>query len=158
MEATLLRARTYSDTLRVRATQIYTIGTKGLSTKAIALGLEVLRNLGVHLPPNPSKIGAFLALQRIRRHLRTTSDAYILRLPRMEDPEKIFAVQILNIILTYALLVNETMLLCIAERLIALTLDYGITEGSSIGFALYGSLLCWYVPPQCQYLSSRIWP
>ena len=71
------------------------------------------------------------------------TDECILRLPTMSNPEKLAAIHVFSIILTYAFLLKQDLLPFIAERVILLTLDNGISSMSGIGFALYGALLTW---------------
>jgi predicted ATPase len=141
----IANARCYMDTLRVQTTRIYKIGSRGQAAEALACGLDVLQTLGVFLPLNPSKVDAFLALRRIKKRLKRTPNESILRLPRMEDPEKLCAIQLIGMLGTYAFVPKPNLLVLLTEQAIVLTLDYGLSAASSVGFVFYGVLLTWCV-------------
>ena len=141
-EDTLANIRRNEDASRIQATKIYTIATKGDLDTALTYGLKALESVGIKLVKNPTKVGMFFALRRIRNRLKVMSDEAILRLPTMEDPEKLAAMHILNLVNWYALLMLPSLTAYATEKIISLTLEHGISAVSAFGFSLYASILC----------------
>jgi len=139
----LSQARDYKHTLRMQSTVIYTLGTRGDPEGALVYGIEVLRAIGIRIPPKPTKIGMFLALRRTKRRLRRSTDEAILRLPDIDDPTIILTTQIINNMLPYSILARFDIIPLLTEKLISITLESGLSAAGAAGFILYSSLLCW---------------
>ena len=135
-------ATSYADTLHARSAQIYMIGTSGNPTEAVRYGSEVLAHLGVHLPLNPSGLHTKRIVYKTRMLLRGKSDEQILRLPPMKDHEKLSALKILTILMSFCFSVNAYTGPFLAHEIVRLTLAHGICSISSIGFVLFGAILC----------------
>ena len=143
----LVKVRSKTDALRVQSTEICGMGTRRHVREALEYGVELLRTVGIRLPRKPSKIGAYIAFQRIRKRLRHISDDAILRLPTMDDPEKLAVVHLLSILFRYAMVQAKELCPFLVEHAVRLTMDDGISVVSSLAFAMHGSILCRYV--QC---------
>uniref|UniRef100_A0A7S3DRA2 Orc1-like AAA ATPase domain-containing protein n=1 Tax=Entomoneis paludosa TaxID=265537 RepID=A0A7S3DRA2_9STRA len=130
------------DLHRIQLIKLYMLGSKSRTLEAIEFGCSLLVGLGITLPESPTLAGCFFALRRISRRLRKKSDEMILRLPFMENPEKLAAMQVLSHLIMVASLAKRELAPFIAEAMVTLTLDYGLSALSSLGFVLYGQILC----------------
>ena len=84
----LLNARTFEETLRARAIQVYTLSSRNRQPEAIRFGLETLKKLGEDLPPFPSGTQVAFSMWRVKRLLRGMTDTSLLRLPGDEGLEE----------------------------------------------------------------------
>jgi predicted ATPase len=142
VDAILLNARSFQDTLHARATHIYALGSRGRAQEAIENGLTTLKHLGERLPSNPSVAQLLISMWRTKRLLRDRSNAAILRLPAMTDAEKVAAMQILNLIYVSALYSRPLLAGVVAARMVRLTVTHGVCAVSSVGFCFYAMQLC----------------
>jgi len=135
--AILENARTLGDTVRGRTIEIYAPGSSGKLQEATKMTLDFLRLLGEPFPLRPNAFHAWFALRRIRRTLKTKTNGFILRLPVMEDEEKIAAMQVLNLSFMYAFSTGGKVIgVMMADRILDLTLRFGLTPVSCVGFAV----------------------
>ena len=137
----LRNTRCFDDSLGVRATKVYSLGSTGKTKEAIELGLETLRELGVNIPISPSSFD----MQRsnwMSRRVRRASDADILCLPFMNDKHKIAAMQFMNLLMFNAWKFNPKLMSLIIQKMVLLTMDGGLTSASAPAFGWYGALLC----------------
>jgi len=135
-------ARCNADSIRARTVAVYKMGTVGSINEAVHRGCKLLSELGVILPLRPSVISAQKALVKTRALLRGKSDGFIDRLPPMQDPDKLAALKLLCIIFSFCFSLNPRLAPLIAYETIRLTLDFGVCSISSVGFVLYGAMIC----------------
>jgi predicted ATPase len=140
---TIAEAKNFTDSLRVQITKIYAIGTNEDPSKSLEYGNILLERLGEAVGTAPKQQQADAAIRRILRRLQGCTDGHILRLSSMEDSDKLAAMQILNCYVPYVFAVDHHLAPIVVERMIALTLDYGISALSGVGFAYLGTVLCW---------------
>jgi len=142
VEEVLAHARTFDDTLRARAAKVHAIGGSGEFHEALHEGLSILEQLGVSISTQVSKVRFVLDWMSLSRRLRKNSIESLMRLPEMADQEKLGAMQVLNLIQLYALLICPPIVPIIGMHMMQLTLDYGLSAVSSIGFGIYAFSLC----------------
>lgn len=135
-------ARTCSDKLRAFSTQVFVLGVRGKMEKAIATGVQVLKNLGVTLPTQCHKLNLAWSMARIDRKLKGKSDESIKRLPHMTDARQLAAMQILNFMFLNTFLTRRDMFPFVVLKMMKLTLTGGLSAMSTVAFAGYGTLLC----------------
>lgn len=99
----LWNARTFEETLRARAIQVYTLSSRNRQPDAIQIGLETLEKLGEDLPSFPSGAQVAFSMWKVKRLLRGMTDTSLLRLPVMKVSRKVAAMQMLNLIWLAAL-------------------------------------------------------
>ncbi len=142
LDEVMENALSFDDTLQARSTKVYALGTCARMNEAIDLGLETLKRLGEELSPHPTLFESSFALWRVRRLLGKRSDQSILRLPQMEDTNKMAAMQFLNLLLCPALYMNPKLLGLLSIRMVKITLEHGLCPVSAVGFAWYGMARC----------------
>ncbi|CAB9510318.1 expressed unknown protein [Seminavis robusta] len=142
IDEVLENARTFEDSLPARSTKIYSLGSRNKQKEAIELALEALKEVGQTFPSNkePSFVRLWHESRRMKRKLKPLSDEEILALPRMKDPRAIAAMQIMNHVLLYAILETPKLGALIIFRMVDLSIKFGLSAMSSIGFVAYGLL------------------
>jgi predicted ATPase len=145
LEETFKHARSFEDTLRGQATKVYALGSSGRMKEAVTTGLDVLRELGETFPSKPSSLRIRFEIMRVKRRLKDKTNESLLRLPLIDDSEKLAAMQILNMTFFNAFSTYEKVAPLLVLRMITLTLDYGLSSISCMGFVVFAALLCGYV-------------
>lgn len=141
VDEVLLHAQTNGDKLRAQAVMIHAFGSDGRFSDALTLALGVLKTLGESIPMKPSKPMILLEFLVLRRRLSRMTNAAILRLPTMVDIHKLAAMQMMNLLFFSALMKKNEIVPYIGFRMVRLTLDYGLSAVSCIGFILFASTL-----------------
>jgi predicted ATPase len=134
--------RWFTDTLRAHSIHVYSLGSRGHMLKAIERGLEVLEALDEKLPTKNSPQIIAIAMKRTKWMIKGKSNETLLRMPMMDNPKKIAAMKMMNIIFLYAYIAVPTLAPLIALRMVKLTMDYGLCDVSSVGFVTFAMLLC----------------
>lgn len=139
--ATVLEnARNFRDSLRARASRIYSLSTRYKMTEAVDESLQVLHHLGETFPSEPTRFHIGRELSRVWRLLKNKTNEMILRMPLMTDPDKLATVQILNLLFPGAYRTRPKLWGLIVLRLVRLTLLYGLSPVSAVGFAFYAAI------------------
>jgi predicted ATPase len=111
-------------------------------TEALEEGIDVLRHLGEKFPVKPRTYHVMIEFMRTERVLEGNSNEKILRMPLMEDGDKIAAMQMLNLTISSAYRVNPLMVVFIVTRMVQLTVRFGLSAVSAVGFAAYSTVIC----------------
>ena len=142
----LQNASSFRDMVRAYATQVYALGARFMLQEAIDLGLWVLERFGEdfgnHTPKRKSSLRRFSSPMKMKRILGWKSKSQLLYMPNMNDPDKLAAMGILNLLTTYSLIGRPCLFPYISARLVKLSLDHGLCAISAPGFAFYGLWLC----------------
>lgn len=123
-------------------TLVHDLGSDHRLNEAIAVGLDMLRLLGLDLTLQPSKFAIAREVLHTKWLLQGRSIESLLRLPPMSDPAALAATQVLVLVVVYAFVVEKDLAPLLACRIVRLTLKHGVTDGSPVGFAVYGALQC----------------
>ena len=141
VEEIVQHARSIKDKTAAYTTRIYSLGCRSRLSDALDLGFAVLKELGEPFPKSvgiPRVVYSLLSTMRLMKRL---SDEEILTVQVMEDPMKLGAMRILNILLAYAFQARPSHAPLIVTRLVQLTLKYGQSAMSAPGFAFYGFVI-----------------
>jgi predicted ATPase len=106
VSAVLENARSYRDTLRVRATRVLSLNSRYRFTEATDEGLDVLYHLGEKFPSRPRVHHFLIEFMRTQRLLRGKTNEMILRMPLMQNVDKIAAAQMLSLVISTAYYTN----------------------------------------------------
>ena len=139
--AVMEHARNYRETLRVRSTRVNSLSSTNRLTEALEEGLDTLRHLGVKLPFKARMHHVSIEFLRTKRLLRGKTNEAVLRMPLMEDADKIAAMQMLNLLFPVAYHIDRVLFTLINLRLVRLTMHYGLSAISTVGFAAYSVML-----------------
>jgi histidine kinase len=137
----LENGRDYKDKIRAYSTKIYVLGVRGKVEEAVDIGICCLKALGVNITPQCHKVHLTWSWSRVARILRGKSDQMLKRMPPMRDPEKLAAMQILNMLFLNTHIARKELFPFVVLKMMKLTLIDGISAFSSVAFAGYGSLL-----------------
>jgi predicted ATPase len=142
IETIFEHAQCLEDKLRAYKSLIRSTKLQENVHEATMIGIDVLKQLGEPIPLKATKFTIAVELGKVKMALRGKTNQDLLNLPPMRDKSKIVSSEILNLIFfsCYQSRGPHTALLCF--RSVLLTLKYGLHEGSSVAFALYGAMLC----------------
>lgn len=139
--AVMENARCFRDTLRVRAARVNSLSSTNRLSEALQEGLDILRHLGVKLPSKPRMYHVTIEFLRTKRLLRGKTSEAILRMPLMDNADKIAAMQMLNLLFPVAYHIDRIQFMLINLRLVRLTMHYGLSAISTVGFAALSAML-----------------
>jgi predicted ATPase len=119
------------------------LSAQGKNVEATDVCHLALLSLGERMPRNPSIIHVLAEIVMLRRALSVLSENQILALPRMSNPKKIAAMQLLDRIaiqvsMNYS---EKNMFVLASHRMAYLSCKYGLNSKSPLGFAFYASIL-----------------
>ena len=133
--------RSFDDKLQANLTKVYALGSMNRTPEAIALGLDLLKQLGESFPSNPRKVHVLYSIVKTRHLLNGKSDESLLRLPTMTNIRAVSSMQIMNIVFTVAFFHKPMLAPLLAMRMVQLSLEHGLCAVSSVAFCVYGMLL-----------------
>lgn len=142
IEEVIKHAKSPTDRLVAYSAKINMIGQTGSVHEATRVGLDVLRELGEHLPLEPGTFAIIAEFIKTKGALRGKTNDNILALPSMNDQNKIGAVHILTLLLPYAFQAGYSCCALIGPRLVRLCLAHGIVKSCAIGFVTFAWMLC----------------
>lgn len=137
----LQRAKNTLDRVGVYEIQIQSYRSQFQPQPGIDTGREILAQLGVVLPPQPSPEDIEAERQALEVLLKDRQIEDLANLPEMTDPDKLAAVRILLAIGGLAFMVNPPLFIMVAHQLVNLSIKYGNSGMASGGYALYALYL-----------------
>jgi signal transduction histidine kinase/GAF domain-containing protein len=112
--------------------------------KAIEIGIDVLKSLGVSLKRHPTEEEVKSALEDISNLLQTNGDEMLQNLPLMTDPKIIAAANILSAMFWTTYRSGSLIFQMCGITSVQLSLKYGIVPESAFGFIWSGITFCLY--------------
>ena len=109
--------------------------------KAIDRGLEILRQLGIKLSSQPSKLSLMSELAKTKIGIWGKSNAELLAVPETVDPAHTAPLRILESLMTPAFFVSEELMVVLATTGIHLTLRHGNTAWTASFYGTYAIVL-----------------
>jgi tetratricopeptide (TPR) repeat protein len=141
LEKVFENATTFEDKLQAYSTLVFALGARHRLSKAVTTALEVLDQLDVSLPTNPSRILVFMEYMKTRHLLRGKSDRFFLNLPLAKNSNIIAAMTLLNFTLLYSYSIKPELGALAVFRLIHLVIQHGLCGSALSAFSGYGLLL-----------------
>jgi predicted ATPase/class 3 adenylate cyclase len=135
--AVIAHGRTLLDKVPAYELQIIAHIARHEMSEALAIGRQILAELGVSLPADPSKATAVAAVLRTSWRMRAETEETLLQRPRMVDPRRLAAMRLLSLLGTPAYLTSPHLLPVIVAEALALALEFGTSEWAA------DSLLSW---------------
>lgn len=120
--------------------QIFT--KKAEPVKSIAAGLEALQLFDVHIPATPTEALVVAQLEAILSEFHNRRIEDLIDLPMMSDPEQGAIITLLTAIYPSAFYVNPELTDLIVCKMVQISIKYGTTPPSAIGYASLGTALC----------------
>lgn len=138
----LKNSRSIMDQARTFEIKIHAYMSNNQPIEAVEAAKKILRILGVNFPENPNKFNFLIEMMKLKFLLRGKKEHDFLNLPLMTDPYKIIANRIIASTQHAAYLTNPLLALIFGLTIIKLSLRYGFTKETPVGFASYGVPLC----------------
>ncbi len=142
LNAVFKNIHVFQDRMQAYATRIFSLGVRDMQQQAIAEGQDVLKQLGERIPEHLYTTRLLREMARVRKLVRGKSDAMLMRLDSLNDPTKLAALQILDLMFLSSLIARPTFVPFIILKMMKLTLQHGLSPWSANSFALYGILCC----------------
>ena len=134
--------------LRERASviflQIFLYRALEQSGRAVAVGLEFLREFGIEWSPHPTLAEVALEYDRIGESLGPRSIESLVELPVMEDPVQRTIVDLLAALEEPAFFTDENLRCLMVGRMVNISLVHGNADGSCIAYVHLG----WFLAPR----------
>ncbi len=139
---TIQQAKTVLDQVKLYQIQILACVGKNQMSEALDIGIQVLRNLGVILPGKATRAHFFASVVQTKLMLLGKQVEDLATLPRMTDPYKLAAAQILSILFPAASQAGSLYFPLTVLEMVRLSIKYGNSDVSSVGYIVYGAILC----------------
>jgi PAS domain S-box-containing protein len=110
------------------------------SGRAVGVGLDYLRHLGIHWSPRPTEEEARREYERIRSQLGNRTIEELVDLPVMSDAESLTTLDVLTKFTAPALLTDMNLCVLVICRAIGLSLERGHSDGSCFAYEWLGSI------------------
>ncbi|MEH2369350.1 trifunctional serine/threonine-protein kinase/ATP-binding protein/sensor histidine kinase [Nostoc sp.] len=138
----LQNAQTIFDKVKIYEIKIVALTAQSQILEAIAVGADVLSQLGVDLPSAPESAEIGKALEYLKEQLQGREIAELIDLPVMSDRTAQAAMQLLGILFAPVLLGNPGLMPLLSATMVRLSLQFGNTPASTVGYAIHGMVLC----------------
>ncbi len=138
----LQNAQTILDKIKIYEISIAAQTAQSKVLEAIAVGRNALGQLGVELPTEPDEALIGKALQNIASQLQGRRIEELVDLPVMSDPQAQAAMQLLGMLFASILGGMTGLLPLLSSTMVSLSLQFGNTPASTVGYAIHGMVLC----------------
>ncbi|MBN3898660.1 MAG: AAA family ATPase [Nostoc sp. NOS(2021)] len=142
IEEVLQKTQVLLDKVKVYDIKIQAFSIQNQLQAAIATGLEVLQALGIHFPSTLSHLELGKVIQQTADHLAGREVEHLLNLPQMQSDQQLAAMQILSSIMSPAFRGGHEILPFLVLEMVNLSLVHGNTALSTVGYVMYGLILC----------------
>lgn len=141
-ELVLQHTTSFLDRIKVYETRMMALRAQGRFLEVVETGLQVLKQLGIEFPsqPTPADIGE--AYARSRQLWQGRDPLNLLDLPAMEDPQLLAAMQILTKIGPSAYIAAPALFPLMCLKQVELSIQHGNSPISIFSYAEYGLILC----------------
>ncbi|MDB6043840.1 MAG: hypothetical protein JWM63_2391 [Gammaproteobacteria bacterium] len=135
------RASGLADLASVTCLRVELFTTLDRSDRAVEVGLEYLRRIGVQWSPHPSNDDVTQEYERIWRQLGSRSIEELIDLPKITDPDWCATLDVLTIVISPAMFTDENLRNLIVGRITNLSLEHGNSDGSCFAYVWLGMIL-----------------
>ncbi len=108
---------------------------------AVDVGLQALRLLDVDLPANPGEAEVGIELTRAMEALARVGPSALATLPNATDPTVVAAMRIESRLASAAYFARPMLLPLLASRLVATSVDFGLSPATPYALSVYGIVL-----------------
>ncbi|AVH62116.1 trifunctional serine/threonine-protein kinase/ATP-binding protein/sensor histidine kinase [Nostoc sp. 'Peltigera membranacea cyanobiont' N6] len=137
----LPQAQTILDKVKIYEVKIAERTSQNQMLEAIAIGIEALAQLGVDMPTAADETKISSALQQIHEQLSGREIAELVELPAMSDRTAQAAMQLLRLLFSPLYTIKRELLPMFSAKMVLLSLEFGNTPASTIGYVVYGMVL-----------------
>ena len=135
-------SRNLLDTVKVYEVQIQAAQAQHQFLEAVQIALKIVERLGTSFPEQPSQLDIAQAFEATKSILAGRQPLDLMTLPQMANPNKLAVIRILAAVSSAAFVVTPALLPFITLEQVNLSVQYGNTSFSAIGYAYYGLILC----------------
>src|ERR1700738_1484974 len=114
--------------------------TVGRNARAIAVGLDCLRHLGIHWSPHPTEEEARREYDRIWSQLGSRPIEELVDLPIMTDPASLATLDVLTKVFAAAMYTEANLACLVICRAVNLSLERGNCDGSTFAYVMLGAV------------------
>jgi PAS domain S-box-containing protein len=133
-----VRATTTLERASITCLQADLYTTLDQSSRAVAIGLDYLRHLGVEWSPHPTDDDVRVAYDRIWSQFGSRAIEDLVRLPLMTDPVSLATMDVLTKVGPVAFFTEPNLYALLACRAVSLSLESGNGDGSSAPYIWLG--------------------
>jgi PAS domain S-box-containing protein len=112
----------------------------GQNARAIAVGLDCLRNLGIHWSPHPTEEEARREYDRIWSQLGSRPIEKLVDLPMMTDPASLATLDVLTKIFAAAKYTEANLACLVICSAVNLSIERGNCDGSTFAYVMVGAV------------------
>ncbi|MDY6782991.1 MAG: AAA family ATPase [Cyanobacteriota bacterium] len=141
-EVVQTHVKAVTDRVKINEVKIQAALSQGNPKKAIQIGLEVLKRLGIALNENPSQAEIQSVLAQTEKLLAGRDIEALIDLPLITHPEKLGAIRIIANISTASYMAAPALFLPLMLSEVNLSIEYGNAEWSPVAYVAYGLILC----------------
>ena len=135
------RAASLPDLATVTRLRVDLVMTLGQSDRAVAVGLDYLRRVGIAWSAHPTQEEVRQEYARIWRQLGDRPIEALLNLPRMADPVACGTMDVLTALVSPALFTDENLRCLVIGRMGNLSLEHGNSDASCYAYTAVGTVL-----------------
>jgi histidine kinase len=138
----LNKCRNNLDKVELYEIKIKSYTAVGEIKKALEIGIIALKELGLNLPKQATKVHVLLAFFQTKLVLTSKKIENLLDLPEMKDRDKLATMRIIMIVNPVASQSGSILFPIIALAMVRLSAQHGNCIYSSAAYSLYGAMLC----------------
>ncbi|MGL4377758.1 MAG: AAA family ATPase [Microcoleaceae cyanobacterium] len=138
----LQNAQTMLDKVKIYEIKIAAQTSKANPLAAIAVARDALFQLGVDLPKEPDETTINKGLETLTSQLQGREIAQLVDLPVMTDLQTQSTMQLLSMLIAASVQGMPSLLPVVGCTMVSLSLQFGNTSASSVGYVLYGMVRC----------------
>ncbi|MHC5891379.1 ATP-binding sensor histidine kinase [Nostoc sp.] len=141
----LQSAQTILDKVKIYEIQIAAQTSQSRLLEAITLGRDALLELGVELSIEANDAEIARAIQVLASQLEGKRIEELADLPVMTDPQAKAAIQLLGMLFSPIIQTMPGLLPLVSSKMVSLSLQFGNTPASTVGYVLHGMVLCTFL-------------
>ncbi|MBD2598129.1 AAA family ATPase [Nostoc spongiaeforme FACHB-130] len=138
----LQRAKNLLDTIKVQQTRIMGAKAQGKLLDSLNIGLQVLKELGIEFPQQPTQADIREGYEGTRSHWIDKPPQSLLDLPTMSDSHLLAAMNMLTILTPAAYVTSPNLMLLLIFKQVELSIKSGNAPVSIFTYGDYGIVLC----------------
>ncbi len=142
VEVVLAQAKTVLEKIKSYEIRIQAYGAQGKAVEAVNTALNVLKQLGIEFPENPTQSDVEQAMAQTASNLAGREIEELANLPEMTEAEPLAAMRILSSSMTFAYQVAPELFLILTSKQVNLSIKYGNAPLSAFAYVAYGVILC----------------